>query len=320
MRSVQAIAILLGLFKNFGDFNLHSTLLAVGIRIAQTLWVNAERPNNSLVLDEIYRRVWWTFMICEWLRRPYGPPCVREIDFNIAPPLLLDDDELLDPTLAENPHLAPPKPRPIQYHMAMIEIARCYHAFNMELGYVCHDETKLEALVLKSDEALASVIDRLPPHLQAGSEIEALSDSDSNGGEQSLDWALWQRNSISLVFLFYRMAINRVLQQQWIRSQHSYVRSRAVCLGSARATVSLIHRYSSALARYRPWATTANLFSAAITLAVEAQFCDEHTAAAYFEDVERCIAFFADIKDQSVVAARAIATLQQYLSKPTDES
>lgn len=59
MRSLQAIAILLALVKQMGDFDLETSFLSVGIRMAQSLGMDKEPPTVSEdpVQQELSRRV-----------------------------------------------------------------------------------------------------------------------------------------------------------------------------------------------------------------------------------------------------------------------
>ena len=315
IRTVQTIAILLGLYKNMGDFSLYATHLAAGIRIAQTLHLDQDSLNtaSSLIDNEVRRRVWWTLMICEWLQRPIGVPIVRELEFDVALPLDIDDEELLWQSLHASCHpRTPTRPRPIQYHLAMITIATLWHRFRSCLAKVRHNPTKLEALVLQTDEALTNIIHGLPSHLQH--------DASTLDDVNAPPWIPWQRNSISMLILYYRLVINRLLQDHWVQSPNTYARTQSICLGSAQAIVSLVSqnmsRNSTSSSRHRTWAVASNLCSAAITLAIEARFSNDETAAAYISQVRRCIAFFSAIRERNVVAARAIEVLNSCLSAP----
>lgn len=311
MRTVQTIAILLGLYKNMGDFSLHSTHLASALRIAQTLHLDRDsyHTSSSHIDTQVRRRVWWTLVICEWLQRPTGLSYVRQADFDVALPEELDDEELIWRSIdSKAQNLAAPRPRPVQYHLAMIAIAKVWHRFRTALAQVRRNPERLEPLVLQTDEALANVISELPQHLQE--------DDGASASDNRHPWIPWQRNSLSMSILYYRMTINRVLQDQWVQSPNSHARTQAICLGSAQAIVSLVDRYTALSARNRPWAIASNLFSAAITLAVEAKFSEPETAAAYNRDVNKCIMFLSVIQDRNMVAARAIGLLESCLSTP----
>lgn len=258
IRSVQAIAILLGLAKNVGDFNLQPVLQATGLRIGHCLGIDRVAPTSSAVaadpiLQEVSHRMWWTLVICEWLQRPDSAPLIHEADFDVPLPLNLTDEELLDPYLREHPDEVDDCPRPVQYHHAMIGLAQVRYRFKMEVTrlrqYHLDDNEqyfkRLEELVSRSDEALANLIVQLPDHLSS----ENLEDEDDDE-----TCVIWQRISLSLSFLFYRMAVNRELQYRWVESSSSFAaRSQAICLASAHAIVSLVDRHSDAFMRHRPW-------------------------------------------------------------------
>ena len=74
---------------------------------------------------------------------------------------------------------------------------RQYHLDNDEQYF-----ERLEELVSCSDEALVNLIMQVPDHLSS----ENLEDEDDNE-----TCVIWRRISLSLSFLFYRMAVNREL-------------------------------------------------------------------------------------------------------------
>ncbi|PCH08937.1 Hypothetical protein PENO1_004240 [Penicillium occitanis (nom. inval.)] len=319
IRAVQATAILLGLAKNVGDFNLQPVLQATGLRIGHCLGIDRAAPTSfsaDPILQEVSHRVWWTMVICEWLQRPDSAPLIHETDFDVPLPLNLTDKELLDPYLREHPDEVEDHPRPVQYHHTMIGLAQVRYRFKMELTRLRQDHRddneqyskRLEELVSRSDEALANLIMQLPNHLSS----ENLEDED---GDETC--VIWQRISLSLSFLFYRMAINRELQDRWVESSSLFTaRSQAICLASAHAIVSLVDRHSDAFMRHRPWATASNLFSAAATLVIEAQFSnDTEIAATYIQNIKPSMAFFRRIQDQNAVAARAMDVLTKYIDE-----
>lgn len=63
-------------------------------------------------------------------------------------------------------------------------------------------------------------------------------------------------------------------------------------------------------------ATASNLFSAAATLVIEAQFSnDTDIAATYIQNIKPSMAFFTRIQDQNAVAARAVEVLTRYIDE-----
>ena len=241
MRSIQAIAILLGLMKNMGDFDLQSSLLAVGIGIAQCLGMDKEPPtvSENYIQQELSRRVWWTLVICDWLQRPVRAACIQEAGFQVNLPRLVTDDEMSawNLTAVDDAY-----PRPIQYHIAMIRLAQEYHRFRHRLPTTADTAAKLESFVLEADESLARIIDELPPHLTMSGQIG-----------DDIPWAHSQRKNLAVALLFYRLNINRVLQHQWLDCDVAFRRARAICLSSAKAIISLVDGDSDSLVLYRSW-------------------------------------------------------------------
>ena len=202
---------------------------------------NSDEPIH---LRETRRRVWWTLVLCEWIPIPYHAPCISDGDFQVELPASFDDHELQSGDPSPGDH-----PRPIQYHIVMIQMARVYHRFRASLK-LCGDRTKEVAnLVLKTDEELANIIEDLPLHLQGGQ----ATDQQTLFQDRNEPWVPWQRTNLSLVLFYYRIVVNRVLQDQWVQDPATFARTRAICVGSARGIVSLASEFTRSLARHRPW-------------------------------------------------------------------
>jgi hypothetical protein len=143
------------------------------------------------------------------------------------------------------------KPRPIDYHNAMILLAKSNHRFEVQMAAIEHigGENLLEDFVLTTDEALANIISQLPSYL-----LE-ISGGAVTVKEQYPPWVLWQQTTLSLSLLFYRMKVNRALQHRWASSSSDVLlaRSKALCLNSANTIVSMVQRHKIVLARHRPW-------------------------------------------------------------------
>ncbi|KAJ5680405.1 transcriptional regulator family: Fungal Specific TF [Penicillium majusculum] len=312
-KTVQAIAIIIGLAKNVGDFNLQPVLQVTGKRIGQILGMDQEPPmvSSDPVMQEISRRVWWTLIICEWLSIPAHPPCIHEADFNVRLPLVLSDEELTT-ELIDKPNTAIKRPRPVNYHNAMIFLAQSNYRFRIQMSAIesLGGDNLLEDLVLTTDEALANIISQLPSHLL---EISGRPGQDR---EQYPPWVLWQQTTLSLSFLFCRMKVNRVLQHRWASSSDVLLaRSKAICLDSANTIVSMVKQHKVVLARHRPWATTSALFSAALTLAAEAKRLDSNAAEEYIDRIQTCFSFFEYIKDHSALAMRVLGELRAFCAE-----
>ncbi|KAE9989012.1 hypothetical protein EG328_003329 [Venturia inaequalis] len=246
MRTVQAVAILGIVFTNMGDSKLQSLIWSSAIRIAQSLRMDDDRANlhESAIATQVRRRLWWTLVICEWLPVPYRAPCITAADFNVDIPTIVNDDEL-DAVAVELNN----SPRPVEYHLQMIKISRLIHSFRSSLRQTDGQTRQISNLVLRTDEALAEIIESLPSHLQ----MHQVPTDEALADEKHSPWIAWQRLNLSLSLLYYRIVINRVLQDQWFQDPETFARTRAICLSSAQGIISLSAQFDPSLARHRPW-------------------------------------------------------------------
>lgn len=246
IRTVQAIAILGIVFTNMGDSELQSVMWSSAIRIAQSLQMDDDRANlhESAIMTQVRRRLWWTLVICEWLPVPYRVSCITAADFNVDIPAIVGDEELEVAAIEPNG-----SPRPVEYHLQMIKISRLIHSFRLSLRQTNGQTRQIASLVLRTDEALAEVIESLPSHLQ----MYQVPMDEALAVEKHKPWIAWQRLNLSLSLLYYRIVINRVLQDQWVQDPETFARTRAICLSSAQGIISLSAHFDPSLARHRPW-------------------------------------------------------------------
>ncbi|KAK0101096.1 hypothetical protein ONS95_012920 [Cadophora gregata] len=303
--TVQTVAILGIVFNNVGDSDLHYSLWGAAIRIAQVLKMgnDTDNANDDPVQQQVRRRLWWTLVLCEWLPVPYRTPCILEADFKIELPASLHEDEYLT---GRRDGL--PQPDLIDYHIAMSQIAIHYHRFRFALRHSKGTLDDIFPLVISADEALATFIAQLPAHLQPEDPDQIVCTSTDKD-----PWMCWQRGNLCVVLLYYRIVINRVLQDQWIHDPATFARTRSICLSSARGIIKMTKAYTQPIARHRPWPTSFHLFSAAIVLLVEVRFHPGDAHDHYMSDIKSCVAFLDEIKDQSTVASRAAEILREQI-------
>lgn len=246
IRTVQTIAILGIVFSNVGDSKLQEVMWAGAIRIAQSLRMDDEGANlyESSIMRQVRRRLWWTLVICEWLPTPYRVPCIIATDFHVEDPAIIEDEELDAPSVVLHD-----SPRPIEYHLQMIKLSRLIHAFRTSLRQIHGQDKGVVDLVLKTDEALAKIIEDLPSHLQ----MYQVPNHAAWVQEHYKPWIAWQRLHLSSALLYCRIVINRVLQDQWVQDPETFARTRAICLSSAQGIISLSTQFDPSLARHRPW-------------------------------------------------------------------
>jgi hypothetical protein len=122
---------------------------------------------------------------------------------------------------------------PWWYHRILCETALIYHQFIQALR---KKETDLETLVRAGDEALANVIDSLPPHLQPYRE-ETLH---PHLVDEQYPWIRWQRVDLTTILLLCRAKINYECRRGWSTSPPSSLARRMLCLESAKSVIMVL--------------------------------------------------------------------------------
>lgn len=181
-------------------------------------------------------------MVCEWIPVPCRVSCISEADFEVALPAVLDD-EVIDQDGA-------PQPTMISYHVAMIQVSVVYHRFRSALRLSGGALEDISLIVANADESLANIIEHLPQHLRGQDDLV---DNDIQQKDSDLGWISWQRQNLCVVLLYFRIVINRVLQDQWIQDPVTFVRTRSICLSSAQGIINMAKGYTEPIARHRTW-------------------------------------------------------------------
>jgi hypothetical protein len=250
IRAVQAIVVLGNVASTIGDTHRHASLWAVALRVSQTLNIGCDDMHlaEPLVQQETRRRLWWTLVICEWLAIPRRTPFTSDLHFSCRLPLAIKDAELIS-TECGVAKTSVQEPCPVQYHIAMAEIARIYHHLHAKLRLRRWSPMDIARFVIQADDQLAGVIEHLPKHLQRDDDASV----EDHELEQRLPWMATQRTSLVIVLLYYRLAINRTLQACWLEGSTNFARARSICLSSA---VGLIHSATISQAQFsrlRSW-------------------------------------------------------------------
>lgn len=223
----------------------------MAIRIAQQLNLGLDEANmtETLVQREARRRLWWTLVVCEWIIVPLRTPCINDVDFRCELPLDINDAQLLEADLGLHP-TPERQPRPVQYHIIMTKIAMIYHQLHAKLRLRRWSPSGIADFVIIADDQLAEVVDQIPQHLQNDNESLAPRDADL---EHVLPWIETQRTSLAMVLLYYRLAINRILQTYWLEGSTNFARARSVCLSSAIGVIRSATSGDVAFRRLRSW-------------------------------------------------------------------
>ncbi|KAK5224898.1 hypothetical protein LTR72_004679 [Exophiala xenobiotica] len=308
LKTVQTIAILGIVFNNVGEFHFHANLWAVAIRIAQTIEIDNERSlaARPAVEREVCRRLWWTLIICDWLPVHQRDPIVLEQNFHVNLPAIKDDDEISGSKSRPASH-----PRPIQYHIVMIKLAVVWNRYRMALKLGRWTNSTVVDLVTRTDESLAQIIVELPPYLQ--NDASAL--VSAKFSETDYPWMSWQRTKTSMLLHNLRIGVNKILRNIWSDQGLVFQRVRSICLASSTAIITLALDSGQPSERLNSWAVVTNLFSAAVTIAIEEELRGGSVDEDPSNPVRRCIAFFESVKEHNQVAVAALEMLHAIITR-----
>ncbi|KAF2031075.1 hypothetical protein EK21DRAFT_100012 [Setomelanomma holmii] len=147
----------------------------------------------------------------------------------------------------------------------MAKISSRYHQLHAKLRLRRWSPSGVADFVIQADDQLAEIIEQIPSHLQT---TDAPLTQEQLEIERLLPWIATQRTSLAIVLLYYRLAINRVLQTYWLEGLTNFARARSVCLSSATSG-------NVTFRRLRSWDFAMVTFSATVTLALEVRRTSE---------------------------------------------
>ncbi|KAF1923822.1 uncharacterized protein M421DRAFT_74328 [Didymella exigua CBS 183.55] len=154
----------------------------------------------------------------------------------------------------------------------MARIATIYHHLHAKLRLRKWSPTGVANFVFQADDQLADVIEHLPVHLQ---HCDDTSISNQQELQNRFPWIATQRTSLVIVLLYFRLAINRVLQVYWLEGSTNFARARAICLSSAVGVIRCATTGQEHFSRLRSWDFAMLIFSATVTLALEVRRVDD---------------------------------------------
>jgi hypothetical protein len=166
-----------------------------------------------------------------------SPSVLREDDFSVPLPEVTREGSIPMPNGS--------RIHPVQYHIFMSRTARAYHRFQRALQ---NNQGSKLGIVRAADEQLAELIDDLPPHLQP--DMKSGVDSEL---ETVHPWIRWQKVEFTLVLLYHRLCLYRVLQAEWTRSPEEFASPRAVCLITARDIIWISQNWELPHSERRQW-------------------------------------------------------------------
>ncbi|KIX03981.1 uncharacterized protein Z518_07534 [Rhinocladiella mackenziei CBS 650.93] len=300
---VQALGILQMCCWAVGDFQFRSFLISHAIRIGNGLGLPFQQDGKRTVLEcELSRRLWWTFIICEWLSNITHRASITHDDFDVTLPLPLDDADL---ALASPPFdRSLNKMSPFVYHVILSQASLVMHRFSRDLRRY---PDLLEKLVRDADEKLAEIITALPNHLHPDAE----SSVDLQLAESQFPWVHWQRIDLTSLLLNCRVLVTRQCRRKWSMSPEMAHGPRAVCLESARMIISILSQTALPLHQRRYSSYTLRLYNAGLTLLVEGRTSTRMQDSEWQPYVIKCIELLEQAVELNIVALAAVEALRK---------
>jgi hypothetical protein len=165
-------------------------------------------------------------------------PCINEQDFDVPMPSLVPEAAM--PAQSNRWRCYP-----VQYHIVMIRISAAMQRFRQLL----RRGQPLAEAVQDVDYQFATIIEELPSHLQP----DEVQDESTRERDACYPWIRWQHADLRLVLLYHRLAVNRVLQTQWVGSPESLSGPRSICLSSALGIQAVTRCWDLPMSRRRQW-------------------------------------------------------------------
>ncbi|KAF3808243.1 hypothetical protein GCG54_00006862 [Colletotrichum gloeosporioides] len=243
--NVRTIVLLGGSYVHFGELNMYYVLWSCAARICHSLGLD-QNMNGGMSLESQYQsRLFWSLIANDWLNLPLGHSCIDELEFAVDQPLELDDVEV---SLGVNLEGFTPALRPVQHLIALCKLASVLRRFQTRLLNVL-DEPGISAIVIEANDQLTAVITQLPAHLRSPRGSVAF--HAVCGSEE--EWVRWQRNNIRLLCNYYRIVINRTIQEDKAGDRAQYTTAIKRCLDAAHEIHDIIIEMDSDPPRHFIW-------------------------------------------------------------------
>ncbi|KAF2710051.1 hypothetical protein K504DRAFT_476151 [Pleomassaria siparia CBS 279.74] len=190
----------------------------------------------------------------------------------------------------------------------MARIATIYYQLHSKLRLRPWSPSEVAEFVFHADDQLAALIEQLPPHLQNDADVADLFQHQEK--QRQWPWIATQRTSLVMVLLYYRLAINRILQAYWLEGSTNYARARSICLSSAIGVINSAVSGHSSFTRLRSWDFAMIIFSATVTLALEVRK-GENPDPQFTDAIIQSDRLLERVQSQNKLAREALSILHE---------
>ncbi|KAH0170452.1 hypothetical protein KCU67_g2635, partial [Aureobasidium melanogenum] len=315
LRIVQALSVLTLCHSNYGEpqrewlFTGWAASIArcldmhrLGSEVAHSRNVSVRPEWSSFEKRELGRRVWWTYVIRDWLGSWSRPPSITPASFCCK--FSTENDANHDAILETPTHTS--SPSPLVYQSDMCRLSYIFYI------YIKVNTHQNASKFIKALEEIEIVKRNLPLHLST----KFPANIDDEEWEATHPWITFQRYLINHSIDFMMLSIARTLAMGNIGSESTRYRDAAMS-----AATNIIHSYLAPVARVYKlvWTVSASTVAAAVYTSLDIlmnpqdytpQKRQEHIAI-----LKQVVQELGKYSHVAIHAAKGSATIQKLISR-----
>ncbi|KAG9852201.1 hypothetical protein KCU98_g3603, partial [Aureobasidium melanogenum] len=315
LRIVQALSVLTLCHSNYGEpqrewlFTGWAASIArcldmhrLGSEVAHSRNVSVRPEWSSFEKRELGRRVWWTYVIRDWLGSWSRPPSITPASFCCK--FSTENDANHDAILETPTHTS--SPSPLVYQSVMCRLSYIFYI------YIKVNTHQNASKFIKALEEIEIVKRNLPLHLST----KFPANIDDEEWEATHPWITFQRYLINHSIEFMMLSIARTLAMGNIGSETTRYRDAAMA-----AATNIIHSYLAPVARVYKlvWTVSASTVAAAVYTSLDIlmnpqdytpQKRQEHIAV-----LKQVVQELGKYSHVAIHAAKGSATIQKLISR-----
>lgn len=233
---------------HFGEFDLYRNLWPSALRMAQSLRLDVVDHAGEIGAREdpdLRCCLMWSLVMNDWLAAPLDRTTVTDQDFNLSLP---SEDTIVGPYQCDASGV-----NPIHFFLMKASMSSILYQFRSALHHSSHDDVSLDVLARQADNELANVISQMPHYLQDAEQEDegqqAEVESSASLAAQLPSWLKWQRRAVTLLFLYYRMVVHRVV----VANAPDHDTATAICLTSAHGIYNVVAALEHPTERQLTW-------------------------------------------------------------------
>lgn len=134
---------------------------------------------------------------------------------------------------------AQPSLRPLHYLSVLAQLSSTLRQFHENISLMGDDFRSLAAATSSADQEISAIVSRLPIHLQPDDQITP----ESRSRDAANPWLSWQKESLCILLLYYRLVIKRPLFVGRNQGSESFRKAETVCLDASHSILSSLEEF-----------------------------------------------------------------------------